>query len=130
MLRAGFNALISKLICNEIVCGYSCEADCYTWARRHAHLAAAPFGAIKDVSILSAVAGNLITLIMLVVAWPQLGNVVPGFHGRAVLFSAAILIGLSLIAFLFRRRLFSLPARQLRMIFGIPIDTLLAASSF
>src|SRR3546814_18052308 len=66
---------------------------------------------------------------MLVVAWPQLGNVVPGFHGRAVLFSAAILIGLSLIAFLFRRRIFSLPARQLRMIFGIHIARLLAALS-
>src|SRR3546814_14938666 len=74
--RAGFKALIRKLICNEILFGYSGEAYFYTWARRHAHLAAAPFGAIKDVSILSAVAGNLITLILLVVAWPQLGNVV------------------------------------------------------
>lgn len=127
--RAGFKALIRKLICNEILFGYSGEAYFYTWARQHAHLAAAPFGAIKDVSILSAVAGNVITLIMLAVAWPQFGNVVPGFHGQAVLFSAAFLIGLSLIAVLFRRRIFSLPGRQLRMIFGIHIARLLATLS-
>lgn len=127
--RAGFKALIRKLIFNEILFGYSGEAYFYTWARRHARLAAAPFGAIKDVSILSAVAGNLITLIMLVVAWPQLGNVVPGFHGQAVLFSAAVLLGLSLTAFLFRRRIFSLPVHQLRMIFAIHIARLLATLS-
>lgn len=127
--RAGFKALIRKLICNEILFGYSGEAYFYAWARRHTQLEASPFGAIKDVSILSAVAGNLITLIMLVVAWPQLGKVVPGFHGQTVLFSAAILIGLSLMAFLFRRRIFSLPGRQLRMIFGIHILRLLATLS-
>lgn len=127
--RAGFKALIRKLICNEILFGYSGEAYFYTWARRHAHIAAAPFGAIKDVSILSAVAGNLITLAMLALAWPELRYVVPGFHGRAVLFSAAILLGLSLIAFFFRRRIFSLPAYQLRMIFGIHIARLLATLS-
>src|SRR3546814_6777976 len=32
--RAGFKALIRKLICNEILFGYSGEAYFYTWARR------------------------------------------------------------------------------------------------
>ncbi|ODU34696.1 hypothetical protein [Sphingopyxis sp. SCN 67-31] len=122
---AGFAALLRKLVSNEILFGYSGEAYFYGWARRHAQMAAAPFGAIKDVSILSAVAGNLMTLAMLALAWPVIGGIAPEFHGRTVALSAAVIIGLSLALLAFRHRIFSLPRAELRMIFGVHISRLL-----
>ena len=88
-------------------------------------MAAAPFGAIKDVSILSAVAGNLVTLVMLALAWPIVGQIAPEFHGRTVALSAAVIIGLSLALVAFRHRIFSLSRPELRMIFGVHISRLL-----
>lgn len=123
--RAGFAALLRKLVSNEILFGYSGEAYFYGWARRHAKMAAAPFGAIKDVSILSAVAGNLMTLAMLGLAWPVIGDVAPEFHGRTVALSAAVIIGLSLALLALRHRIFSLSRPDLKMIFGVHIGRLL-----
>ena len=123
--RAGFAALLRKLVSNEILLGYSGEAYFYGWARRHAKMTAAPFGAIKDVSILSAVAGNLMTLAMLAFAWPVIGEIAPEFHGRTVALSAALIIGLSLALLAFRHRIFSLPAADLRMIFAVHTGRLL-----
>ncbi len=123
--RAGFAALLRKLVSNEILFGYSGEAYFYGWARRHATMTAAPFGAIKDVSILSAVAGNLMTLTMLALAWPVIGQIAPAFHGRTVALSAAIIIGLSLVVLALRHRLFSLSGGELRMIFGVHTGRLL-----
>lgn len=123
--HAGFAALLRKLVSNEILFGYSGEAYFYGWARRHAKMAAAPFGAIKDVSILSAVAGNLMTLSMLALAWSVIGQVAPEFHGRTVALSAAVIIGLSLALLTFRHRIFSLSRSELRMIFGVHTGRLL-----
>ncbi|RZM06342.1 MAG: hypothetical protein EOP67_75100, partial [Sphingomonas sp.] len=60
----GFLALLRKRISNEIIAGYSGELYFYAWARRHASLVGTPFGAIKDVSILSAVVANVCTLVL------------------------------------------------------------------
>ena len=67
---AGLAALIKKRVANEVVVGYSGEAYFYVWARARLKMVAAPFGAVKDVTILSAIAGNAITLAMLAVALP------------------------------------------------------------
>ena len=125
---SGFVALIRKLVSNEILLGYSGEVYFYTWARRHAELTAAPFGAIKDVSILSALAGNVFTLAMCCLAWPFLATLAPSIPGRAVLESATIILALSVVTLYFRNRLFSLEARQLRAIFGVHIARLLATT--
>ncbi|WP_216075134.1 hypothetical protein, partial [Acinetobacter baumannii] len=61
---AGLVALHKKRISNEVLFGYSGEAYFYAWARQRTQMVAAPFGAVKDVMILSAIAGNAITLIM------------------------------------------------------------------
>jgi hypothetical protein len=113
----GFAALLRKLVSNEILLGYSGEAYFYTWARRRAQLITAPFGAIKDVAILSALAGNLVTLVMLVFAYPLVGHVGQQFNARAVVLSAGFIVILSTLLFLFRRQIFSLPHRQLWFIF-------------
>ena len=58
----GFTALLRKLVSNEILLGYLGEVYFYAWARRHAQITTAPFGAIKDVTILSAVSYTHLTL--------------------------------------------------------------------
>ncbi len=116
---SGFAALLRKLVGNEILLGYSGEAYFYSWARRHTKIVAAPFGAIKDVSILSAIVGNLMTLSMLSLAWPLVGHVAPDLHPRTIFLSAGVMIGSSMLIFLFKNKIFSLPTSDLRFIFGI-----------
>ncbi len=125
---AGFVALLRKMVSNEVLLGYSGEAYFYTWARKHAQLVTAPFGAIKDVSILSALAGNMITLSMMVAAWPLVGTIAPQFHARAVLLSAGIIIAVSMAVLLFRSRIFSLQGSELKAIFGVHVARLIVTT--
>jgi hypothetical protein len=118
---AGFAALLRKLVSNEVLLGYSGETIFYAWARRHAQLVTAPFGAIKDVSVLSALAGNLVTLVMLIAAWPLIGAIAPNIYGQSLLLSLGLIMGMSVVILLFRRRVFSLPSPELRAIFGVHI---------
>lgn len=123
-----FAALLRKLVSNEVLLGYSGEVYFYAWARRHAKLVAAPFGAVKDVSILSALAGNLMTLAMLAFAWPIVTRINPAFHGRAVVGSTALIIVVSLLAFVFKSRIFSLRKAELGSIFAIHVVRLVATT--
>jgi hypothetical protein len=125
---AGFTALLRKLVSNEVLFGYSGEVYFYAWARRHARLVTAPFGAIKDVSLLSALAGNLVTLAMVGLAWPLIGRVAPQFHPDAVLLSSAALISLSMAVLAFKSRIFSLSGADLKMIFAIHLARLLVTT--
>jgi hypothetical protein len=125
----GFAALLRKLVSNELLLGYSGEAYFYTWARRRAKLVTAPFGAIKDVSIMSAMAGNLVTLVMLTVAYPLVGELAPQFNVRAVMLSAGFIIALSMLFFLFRRQIFSLPRERLWFIFAMHMARLVVTTS-
>lgn len=104
----GFGALLRKLVCNELLLGYLGEAYFYAWARQRAAMTAAPFGAIKDVSILSAMTGNGITLVLLAVLWPFLGSSTIGLENRAVMLSLSVVLATSILAMAFRRRIFSL----------------------
>lgn len=124
----GFAALIRKLVSNEVLFGYSGELYFYAWARRKTQITGTPFGAIKDVSILSAIAGNIVTLVMLVLAWPMVGTIAPQFHGRVVFSSAAVIIAMSMVVFLFKNRIFSLPSATLRGIFAVHIARLVATT--
>lgn len=129
---AGFVALIRKLISNELLLGYAGEVYFYGWARSRAGLTGAPFGAIKDVAILSALVGNLVTLLMLIGTWPLIGALHLGIEGRMLLLSVGVILSSSCVTMLFRRRLFTLPAADLRFIAAaqlvrITAMTLLAA---
>lgn len=128
----GFGALLRKLVCNEILLGYLGEAYFYAWARRRTAMTAAPFGAIKDVSILSAMAGNAVTLVLLIAMWPLLGEARMGFHGTPVILSLAVVLVTSIIAMAWRRRIFTLSRDMLAFILGmhllrIIVTTLLSA---
>jgi hypothetical protein len=109
----GLAALVRKQVTNELVFGYSGEAQFYLWARRHAKLSTSPFGAVKDVAMLSAIAGNLATLVLMAVNWPIVAPFVVGPLGRTFAISAGLIASASMTMFLLRRRLFSLPAKDL-----------------
>jgi hypothetical protein len=115
----GMVPLLRKQVANEIVLGYSGDAHFYLWARRHAGVTGSPFGAIKDVAMLSAVAGNAATLLMMLAAAPLLAELLTGPVARTFGLSVAIVVALSLAIFVFRRALFSLPSRDLHAIIAV-----------
>ncbi|MFM5954769.1 MAG: hypothetical protein ACKOPE_10790 [Novosphingobium sp.] len=110
---AGMGALIRKLVSNELLLGYLGEAQFYAWARSRLKFVAAPFGAIKDVTILSALVGNFATLAMLVWAWPLISSGQLGLEGRTVFISLGVVLVTSFAILLFRQKLFSLPKSDL-----------------
>ena len=127
-----FAALLRKLVYNELILGYLGEVYFYKWARRHVHLEAAPFGAVKDVAILSAIAGNVVTIILLMIIWPLMGTSQLGLESQPIVWSLAVVLFTSLGVMLFRKRLFSLPRNDLRFVLTmhfarIVITTLLSA---
>jgi hypothetical protein len=111
---AGIGALLRKRLSNDLLFGYSGELYFYTWARRRADITGAPFGAIKDVAILSAIAGNVVTLILFALAYPVLGRANLGIQPHVALLSVIIIVGPSLLALTLRGHLFSMPAAETR----------------
>ncbi|GAO40192.1 hypothetical protein SCH01S_45_00350 [Sphingomonas changbaiensis NBRC 104936] len=116
---AGFAALTRKLIGNELLLGYSGELHFYSWARSRTDLPGAPFGAIKDVAILSAVVGNVTTLAMLAFAYPAFVSLNLGMRGGTFALSVGIILLSSLAPMLFRRRLFGLARADLLFISAV-----------
>lgn len=110
---AGFVALLRKNVMNEVVLGYSGQAYLYVWARRVAGSVAAPFGAIKDASIVSALLGNLLTLILVAISATQLRDLGLVRQLGPALWSGLIPIAISLGLLVFGRLVFSLPPGQL-----------------
>lgn len=127
---AGLVALIKKRIANDVVMGYSGEAYFYAWARQRTRLVAAPFGAVKDVSILSAIAGNAVTLTMIAVALPAGRDLIPPEMMRYVYGSLAVIFGTSMPFLIFSRKVFSLPRAQLWAVFGVHCVRLILGAGF
>lgn len=123
----GIVPLLRKLVSNEILLGYSGEAVFYLWARNHSRIATAPFGAIKDVSILSALAGNVMTLGMLAIVWQLLAELSRGGQAEMMTWSAAAIVMMSMGILLFRARLFTLGRGLLLFIFSVHMVRLLVA---
>jgi hypothetical protein len=127
---AGLVALIKKRIANDVVMGYSGEAYFYAWARARARLVAAPFGAVKDVSILSAIAGNTVTLAMIAIALPVGRDLIPPEMMRYVYGSLVVIFGTSLPFLIFSRKVFSLPRAELWIVFGVHVARLILGALF
>ena len=122
-------ALIRKLIYNELLLGYLGEVYFYTWARRKLPMAATPFGAVKDVAITSAVAGNIMTLAFIALAYPYLALLPLAQYGNDIAWSLAVVVALSLLPFLFRRQIFSLSRAELWSVFGIHMARIVATTT-
>lgn len=123
-----FGALLRKLIYNELLLGYLGEAYFYAWARRNLKLEAAPFGAVKDVTILSAMAGNVMTVLLLAVAWPLASATQLGLQSRAVVLSLTVVLVTSMAALIWRRQIFSLSWPQLGFIFAVHVGRIVAVT--
>jgi hypothetical protein len=116
---SGIGALLRKLVSNEILLGYLGEAQFYAWARSRTRMTTAPFGTIKDVTILSALTGNVATLVMLVFAWPLVWSEAAGLEMKSAFVSLGVVLVSSMAILLFRSRLFSLPRKDLAFIAGM-----------
>jgi hypothetical protein len=125
---SAFGALIRKLIYNEMLVGYLGEVYFYGWARHNLKFVTTPFGAVKDVAVLSAVAGNVTTLVFLAVAFPFVRLLPLQDHVTAIGFSLAFVIGTSLAVMLLRRSLFSLERSELKMVFAAHLFRILATT--
>lgn len=108
--------LIRKGVINDLVVSYGGEAFLYAWARARLKPGQAPFGAIKDVAILSALTANGVTLALLLLTLPWLRELVPPSLVWPILVSTLALLILPLVARLFAARIFSLPASDLRFV--------------
>ncbi|MBX9797757.1 MAG: hypothetical protein K2Y03_12825 [Sphingomonas sp.] len=126
---AGLGALIRKRIANEVLFGYSGEAYFFAWAKAEARHVKAPFGAVKDVSILSALAGNAVTIALIVAALPFAGHYLNAVQLQGFALSALVVVGTSLPFLVFGRRVFSLTRPVLWEIFGIHVARVAASSA-
>lgn len=111
-LRGGLVALLRKSASNELLFGYSGELQFYLWARRNAPIPGSPFGAVRDVAVLSALAGNIVTLVLLLAALALPGPLEFGAMNASVLWSGVFLVGSSMAVMLFRHRLFAVSRKQ------------------
>ncbi|WP_309621677.1 hypothetical protein [Novosphingobium sp.] len=118
---AGFGALLRKLVSNELLLGYLGEAQFYAWVRARGRVDNAPFAAIKDITILSALAGNLATLVMLALAWPYVSAGQLGLQGQTAFAALGVVLLTSLAILLFRQKLFTLPQRELAFIAAVHV---------
>jgi hypothetical protein len=123
---SGIFPLLKKLIGNELLLGYVGEVYFYDWARRHVKMEGSPFGAVKDVAILSALAGNIMTIVMLAATWPVISRLGFGEDSNVMVGSIAIVLITSLVIMFFRNGLFSLPKGDLWFVFGVHCLRLLA----
>ena len=112
----GFVALMRKAVSNELLFGYLGEVYFYSWARKKLDMAASPFGAVKDVAILSALVGNACTLAMMAVAYPFIGRLDLNMAAETLLLSVGVIIAVSMLAIVFGKRLFSLASGRLWMV--------------
>ena len=125
----GLVALARKNIGNELIVDYLGEAYFYSWARRKVKMDASPFGAVKDVAILSALVSNFFTLAMMALAYPYARNMNLGLTTTALWTSVGVIVVVSLLVTLFSHRLFSLPRKQLLGISGIHFGRLLISNT-
>ncbi len=121
----GFGALVRKRIANDVVFGYSGDVFFYAWARARLKMVAAPFGAVKDVTILSGIAGNGVTLAMLAVAVPLAVDLLTPSQLRMLAWSGGVALAVSVPVLLFRKRVFSLPRATLWWVFAMHCARLL-----
>lgn len=118
---SGIAALLRKLVSNELVFSYLGEVQFYAWARARANLTSAPFGAIKDVAILSALTGNAATVMLLLFAWPLVASGSLGMPMKSVFLSLGVVLLTSCVILVLRKKLFSLDRRELWFITGIHV---------
>jgi len=125
----GLVALCRKHVGNVLLVDLLGETYFYSWARKKVAMATSPFGAIKDVTILSALAGNGLSLVLVALSWPRLQELHLGLGGHFIGASFALVAVVSILLVAFGHRLFSLDRGRLREIAVIHLLRLLATTA-
>jgi hypothetical protein len=125
---SGFSALTRKFVGNEILMGYIGEVHFYSWARSRLKMVAAPFGAVKDVAILSAAMGNIVTLAVLAAAYPFLGQLHIGVAPKTLVAAVAITLGSSLVLLMLRGRVLTLGQKDLAFVAAAQLGRVLVTA--
>lgn len=131
---SSLGVFVKKRVLNDALFGYSGEAWLYFWARNRARLRDRALAGVKDVAITSALAGNLATLLLVLVALPlmrdgTLAELLSGEAARAGAIGVAVVMAASVLVLLFRGRLLSLPPRDNRMAFAVACGRLVTAGA-
>jgi hypothetical protein len=92
-------------------------------------MVAAPFGAVKDVTILSAIAGNSMTLLMILLVTVFPDRLPPVITGHMIAASAALMVLMCLPFLIFSKRVFSLTKPALWWVFGMHFTRLVTGSA-
>jgi len=121
----GLIALTRKNVINQLVVDYLGDAYFYTWARRKMKMVTAPFGAVKDVAILSSLVSNLLTLAMMAMVYRYTVALNLNTTGTTIAASVGIIVLISVLVVAFGKKLFSLDRQQLWGISGIHLVSLL-----
>ncbi|MCW2349887.1 MULTISPECIES: hypothetical protein [unclassified Sphingobium] len=124
----GLIALARKNVTNELIVDYLGEAYFYSWARKKIKMEGSPFGAVKDVAILSAVVSNIFTLAMMALVYPYAKSLNLGITSSALAASVGVIMVVSLLVFVFSKRIFSLTRTQLWAISGLHFARLLVGN--
>lgn len=121
---AGFPILAAKRISNELLLMYSGEVYFYLWARRRAGLTTTPFATIRDVNVLSALAGNALCLVLVLAAAPFFDHLNLAPHRIAIIASAIVITAAPALILLFSRRLFVLKRAESGWVFCVHVARL------
>ena len=124
----GLVALARKQVGNALLFDLLGEAYFYGWARKKLNMATSPFGAVKDVTILSALVGNACTLGLMALAWPYIGNLDLGTAAEAIAASIGVVVLVSILIVAFGKKLFSLTKAELWWVSGIHLIRVLATT--
>ncbi|NKJ41327.1 MULTISPECIES: hypothetical protein [unclassified Novosphingobium] len=127
---SGLAPLLKKLVGNELLLGYVGEVYFYDWARRHVKMEGSPFGAVKDVAILSALAGNIITIGMMGITWYVSGRVDFGQNTWLIVSAIGFALATSLVITFLRKGIFSLSGPDLWFVFVVHCLRIAAGMGF
>lgn len=115
----GFIALLRKSVSNALLVDYLGEAYFYSWARKKLNMVTSPFGAVKDVAILSALVSNFATIVMMALAYPYARDFNFGVQPLLIAASIGVVAIISILVVAFRKRLFSLTRSELWWVSGV-----------
>lgn len=125
---AAFGALNLKRVANDLLIGVTGDAYFYAWARSRLKMVTAPFGAVKDTSIISGMAGNTAALLLAAIALPLGYRLIDSAVLRAMLWSLGV-TGVVVGAVLFLSPIvFSLTRRDLWWIYRWSLLRILVSS--
>lgn len=101
-------ALLRKFVYNELLLDYLGDVQFVAWARSR-FAERRPLAGVKDVMILSALTGNIVTIVLIVLAWPLVRQGLAGVPLGTIFKSLAAVAVISTLILAFSRRIFSHP---------------------